>query len=200
MGYKQTIEKLNEMKLYGMTQSFSDRRILPDHKDLSFDQFMGLVVDDEYIHRKNNRLKRLLKCAKFKIYSACLEDLDYKNSRGLIKSKVLNLQNPEWIQNHQNILITGPTGVGKTYLACAFGNYACRQGFTALYYRWPRLFGDILASIGVKFPMYSSRYKNMTTSNIVPIGVTIETFGDPPYSLEDGVQETVQWMEMEGDI
>jgi len=148
MIHKETIRKLNEMKLYGMAKSFEEKIIMPDHKDLSFEDFFGILVDDEYIHRKNKKLTRLLRAARFKIPSACLEDIDYKHSRGLIKTKVLGLQNTQWLDNHQNILITGPTGVGKTYLACAFGTWACRQGYPALYYRWPRLLGDILASKG----------------------------------------------------
>ncbi len=148
MIYRETVRKLNEMKLYGMAKSFEQKIILPDHKDLSFEEFFSILVDDENMHRKNKKLTRLLKDARFKIPSACLEDIDYKHQRGLIKTKVIGLQNTQWIDNHQNILITGPTGVGKTYLACAFGTLACRQGYSASYCRWPRLIGDILASKG----------------------------------------------------
>ena len=145
---EQTIDKLNKMKLFGMARSFSEKRVRPDYKDLSFEDFLGLLVEDEYIHRKDIRQKRLLQNAKLKISSACLENIDYQHSRGLVKTKILNLGNQEWIENHQNILITGPTGVGKTYIACAFGQWACRRGYSTLYYRWPRLLGDILASKG----------------------------------------------------
>lgn len=145
---KQTLQKLNEMKLYGLSKSFEERSLRPDHKDISFEEFFGLLVDDEYNYRRNKRLCRLLQLAKLKFPSACLEDIDYKAPRGIIKSKLLSLQSNEWLENHQNILITGPTGVGKSYLACAFGQWACRNGYSVLYYRWPRLFGDILASKG----------------------------------------------------
>jgi len=145
---KQTLQKLNEMKLYGMSKSFEERALRPDHKDITFEEFIGLIVDDEYTYRKNQRLRRLLQLAKLKFPSACLEDIDYKAPRGIIKSKLLSLQNVEWMENHQNILITGPTGVGKSYLACAFGQWACRNGYTVSYYRWPRLLGAILASKG----------------------------------------------------
>lgn len=148
MTLEQTLSKLNDMKLSGMSRSYAERRIKPDHKDLSFDDFFSLIVDDEFIYRQNRRRTRLLKQARFKIPSACLEDIDYRQSRGLLKSHVLNLQNTSWLTNHQNILITGPTGIGKTYLACAFGTWACRNGFTVLYYRCPRLFGDMIASRG----------------------------------------------------
>jgi len=145
---KQTLQKLNEMKLYGMSKSFEERSLRPDHKDISFEEFFGLLVDDEHLYRKNLKLSRLLQLAKLKFPSACLEDIDYKTPRGLIKNKILSLQSNEWIENHQNILITGPTGVGKSYLACAFGQFTCRNGYSVLYYRWPRLFGDILSSKG----------------------------------------------------
>jgi len=148
MGIEQTISRLNEMKLTGMSQSYQERRIKPDHKDLSFDEFFELVVDDEHLYRKNKRLKRLLKRSRLKISAASLEEIDYRQQRGLLKTNVVNLQNTSWLENHMNILITGATGVGKTYLACAFGNWACRNGFTAAYHRWPRLFGDMLASRG----------------------------------------------------
>lgn len=145
---EQTLRKLNEMKLFGMARSFETRHQRTDHQDLSQDDFLGLLVDDEYLYRQNLRLTRLLQCAKFKMPQATLEDMDYRQPRGLIKNKVVNLQNADWIDKFQNILITGPTGVGKSYLACAFGHFACRQGYSTLYYRWPRLLGDILAARG----------------------------------------------------
>jgi len=93
MSIEQTVSKLDEMKMFGMSNSYTERRKKPDHKDLSFDEFFGLVVDDEYVCRKNKRLKRFLKRAKFKISAACLEDVDYKQQRGLLKTHILNLQN-----------------------------------------------------------------------------------------------------------
>jgi DNA replication protein DnaC len=155
------------MKLTGMAKAYQDRRTKPDHKDLSFDEFFGILVDDEHIYRKNKRLKRLLKRAKFKISSSCLEEIDYHQQRGLQKTRVVNLQNISWLENHQNILITGPTGVGKTYLACAFGNWACRNGFTTAYFRWPRLFGDILASKGEG--NYLKHLKKLAKTNLLII-------------------------------
>ena len=146
--YTQTITKLYEMRLNGMAKSFQERRIKPDHQDLSHEEFIALLVDDEYQHRQNNRQRRLLRMARLKFSSAALENIDYKQNRGITKSKIIGLQNNEWLKKHQNILISGATGVGKSYLACAFGQWACRHGYTVYYSRWPRMLGDILAARG----------------------------------------------------
>jgi len=145
---EQTLNKLNEMGLQGMARSFEEKSLRPDHRDLPFEEFFGLVIDDEYTYRQNQRLNRLLQLAKLKFPSACLEDIDYRANRGLLKNKVIALQNNDWLEKQQNILITGPTGVGKSYLACAFGQWACRHGYSVFYARWPRLLGDILAAKG----------------------------------------------------
>lgn len=146
--YTQTITKLHELKLHGMARSFQERRVKPDHQDLSHDEFTALLVDDEYLQRQNNRQRRLIQMAKLKFPSAALEDIDYEKNRGILKTKITGLQNNVWLEKHQNILITGPTGVGKSYLACAFGQWSCRNGFTVYYSRWPRMLGDILAAKG----------------------------------------------------
>lgn len=144
----QTMTKMNEMKLYGMSKSFQERVTRTDHNDLSHEEFTALLVDDEYNHRRDNRQRRLLQMAKLKLSSAALENIDYQANRGISKSKITGLQDNQWINKHQNILISGPTGAGKSYLACAFGQWACRNGFTVYYSRWPRMLGDILAARG----------------------------------------------------
>lgn len=146
--HTQTITRLHEMRLHGMAKSFQERRIKPDHQDLSHEEFIALLVDDEYLHRQNNRQRRLLRMARLKFPSAALESIDYQQNRGLTKSKIIGLQNNDWLKKHQNILISGATGVGKSYLACAFGQWACRNGYQVYYSRWPRMLGDILAARG----------------------------------------------------
>ena len=142
---EQTLTTLNALKLFGMAKSFSDKLAHPHSADLSHPEFVGLIVQDEKTYRDNLRLKRLLLNARLK-QPACLEDLDYKHPRGLNKQTILELSAQDWIAHHRNLLLTGPTGVGKSYIACALGNFAARQGHTVLYLRAPRLFETLLQS------------------------------------------------------
>ena len=131
---EQTIEKLYAMKLNGMAEAFKDQLQQPNISELSFEERFGLLVDCQWTWREDRRMKRLLSDAKFKI-NGCVEDID--------KSVILRLANCEWIKSAQNIIITGPTGVGKTYLTCALANRACRMGFSAFYIRIPKLFQEL---------------------------------------------------------
>jgi len=136
---EQTYDKLSQMKLFGMLHAVKERLASPDHQDLSFTELLGLIVDDEWLYRENRKLTTRLKSAKFKERNACLEAIDYRASRGMSKSQVLELAQNRWIGAQQNILITGPAGAGKSYLAQAFGNHACRQGHSTHYVRVPKL-------------------------------------------------------------
>jgi len=142
---QQTLTTLNALKLFGMAKSFTDKIAQPKSADLSHPEFFGLIVQDEKTYRENLRLKRLLLNAKLP-QPACLEDIDYKHPRGLNKQTILELSSQDWIAHHQTVLLTGPTGVGKSYLACALGNCAARLGYTVLYLRAPRLFEMLLAA------------------------------------------------------
>ena len=135
-----TIQTLKSLKLFGMAEAFQSMLEMPDSESLSFMEKMGLIVDREVSLRDNRRQSRLQKEARFRIAQACAEDIDYQSKRGLEKNKILGLVMGDWIKRHQNLIIVGPTGVGKTYLACALGNKACRLGLSVRFVRLPRLF------------------------------------------------------------
>ncbi|MEK6662221.1 MAG: IS21-like element helper ATPase IstB [Pseudomonadota bacterium] len=144
---EQTLDTLNGMKLFGMAQSLPQRLADPKQAELSHGEFTGLLVQDEKTHRDNRRLARLLKNAKLR-QPAALEDIDYRHPRGLARQAMLELANGGWAAAGRNVLITGPTGVGKSYIACALGNLAARAGHPVLYARAPRLFEALAQARG----------------------------------------------------
>lgn len=142
---EQTLEKLYTMKLNAMADAFKDQLSQPNMDGLSFEERFSLLVDHLWSWKEDRRMGRLLSNAKLKL-NACIEDIDFKTPRGIDKSVILSLSCCDWIKGAQNIIITGPTGVGKTYLACALANKACRMGHTSLYVRVPKLFYNIALS------------------------------------------------------
>lgn len=139
---EQTFDKLYLMKLIAMAEGFKEQLEQPSLRELSFEERFGMLVERQWAWKENKRLRRLLKEAKLKL-QACVEDIDYRTPRGMEKSVILSLASCNWIRNHQNLLISGPTGVGKTFLACAFAQKTCREGFRSLYLRSPQFFYQI---------------------------------------------------------
>jgi len=137
-----TIDKLHELRLFGMAKALEEQNGCPDYEGLSFVDRLGLLVDRECADRDSHRLRLRLKHAKLRL-TATIENMDYRHPRGLDKSLVLALAGCRWIREHNNVIITGPTGVGKSYIACALAHKACREGFRALYLRAPHLFDDL---------------------------------------------------------
>lgn len=135
-----TAEKLRDMKLKVMAQMIAE----PDHslRELSFEERLGIMVEKEWLSRKNSRIKRLLIAAALGL-NACIEDINYSADRTIDKNMIQTLSSCSFIEQKLNILISGKTGSGKTYLACAFGNRACRHGYSVKYYRIPELLLEI---------------------------------------------------------
>jgi len=142
-----TTDKLRELKLTGMLQAWQEQQEMPESDALSFDERFALLVDREATERANRRLQSRLTKAKLR-QDAALEDLDYSGTRGLDKKLMLSLASCQWIRERHNCLITGPTGSGKSYLACALAQKACREGHSALYLRMPRLFQELAIAKG----------------------------------------------------
>ena len=137
-----TLDKLQQLKLTGMRRALLDQAALPEVAAIPFEERLGLLVDCELTERSNRRMQMRLRTAKLKQNTA-LEDIDFKSPRGLDRSLILKLADCDWVSAHLNILISGPTGVGKTWLACALAHKACREGYSALYARIPRLLQEL---------------------------------------------------------
>jgi DNA replication protein DnaC len=139
-----TLEKLRELRLNALAETWSEQRKDPKMTGLDFDERFGLLVDAEWLDRQNKRLARNLREAKLRLSDACIEGIDYPSRRKLDKAVIRGLASCTWIHEHHNVVITGPTGVGKTYIACALAQQACRKGYRVLYRRVPRIFDEIL--------------------------------------------------------
>jgi DNA replication protein DnaC len=142
-----TLTKLQTLKLNGMHQALEEQVRMPDVDSLGFEERLGFLVDREVTERENRRLTTRLRKAKLRV-QACIEDIDYRHRRGLDKTLILNLASCHWIRTAANVLILGPTGVGKTYLACALAHKACREGYSTQYLRLPTLFQQMALAKG----------------------------------------------------
>tara|TARA_B100000508_G_C11458998_1_gene278218 strand:- start:84 stop:842 length:759 start_codon:yes stop_codon:yes gene_type:complete len=135
----QTLQSLRSLKLTGMVDGLEQQMAQPaTHEELSFEERLGLLVDREVTYRQNNKVSRLMKAARLKLLAGP-EDIDYAHPRGLNKSQMADLLSNQWVHQHHNILITGPTGCGKTWIACVLATQACRHGLSVRYFRTSRL-------------------------------------------------------------
>jgi DNA replication protein DnaC len=142
-----TIETLHALKLLGMATALAEQLQVPEIQTLSFEERLGLLVDRELTTRENRRLARRLAHARLPV-AASLEDLDYRAARGLDKALIATLATGQWLRQHDQVLISGPTGVGKTYVAAALAHLACRLGFTAESYRLTRFLRELTVAKG----------------------------------------------------
>jgi DNA replication protein DnaC len=142
-----TLEKLTTLRFTGMVAALDEQMQMSSLDDMSFEERLGILLDREIAVRQTRRMNTRLRKAKLR-QDSCIEDIDFRHPRGLDKSLVLRLAGCEWIKERNNLIITGPTGVGKTYLACAFAQKACRQGFNTIYLRMTKLFEDLSLSKG----------------------------------------------------
>lgn len=138
-----TLGKLNQLKLHGMAEALNEQMQATMYSTLSFEERLGLLVDREVTVRDNRRLTNLLRGARLRYSNACPEEIDFRAPRGLSKEAILSLAQNSWVKGKQNIIITGPTGSGKTFIACALANSACRNGHSAYYIRLPRLLQEL---------------------------------------------------------
>jgi DNA replication protein DnaC len=138
-----TIDKLHSLHLGAMAAAWTTQREDPKMNDLDFDSRFGMIVDAEHLSRDNKRLARALREAKLRIANACIEDIDYPPKRELDRALLRQLGTGAWIASHANVIITGATGTGKSYVACALAQQACRSGHRALYRRMPRLLEEL---------------------------------------------------------
>ena len=138
-----TTEKLQALRLHGMLAAWQEQGRQAEIAGLGFDERFALLVEAEWLRRENERLVRNLREAKLRLSHACLEDIDYSARRELDRAQVRQLATCRWVAEHQSVLITGATGTGKTFLACALAHQACRHGYRAVYRRTSRLFDEL---------------------------------------------------------
>jgi DNA replication protein DnaC len=142
----QTIEKLRALRLEGMVEALEEQRRQKEITELDFEERLGLLVERQWLWKENRSLAARLKSAQLKIPNATLEDINYRHPRGLKRAQIEQLRASAWVQEHRSCIITGPTGIGKSYLACALGHQACRDGLRAQYFYAPKLFRSLQAA------------------------------------------------------
>jgi DNA replication protein DnaC len=161
-----TLDKLQILRFYGMLKALQEQMQMTDIDQLSFEERLGLLVDREMTERENRRYKNRLSKARLR-QQACLEDVDLHQKRGLDKALIMQLATCQWVKEAGNVLIIGPTGVGKTYLACALAHKACQQGYAALYFRMPRLLQEL--EIAKADGRYAKILKNLAKADLLII-------------------------------
>jgi DNA replication protein DnaC len=158
MSYQQNQTLLTELRLPGVSSRYEGMQTDPGMEDLCFDDRLSMLIDAEVHDRHQRKMHRLLRAAKLKYPNACLENIDYKASRGLEKKTVATLKTCNWIKRYQHLIITGPTGMGKSWLACAFGQAAIRKSLPVLYWRFPRLIEELeIARLDGSLPKLRTR-------------------------------------------
>jgi DNA replication protein DnaC len=165
-----TVDKLHQLRLPGMARAFSTQLADPDMDSLSFEERLGLLVEEESTVRDAARLQTRLRTAALR-QSACLEDLDYRHPRGLDKALMKKLAGGSWLREHLNCLVTGATGVGKSYIACALAHQACRGGYRVRYLRLPRLLAEIEIARG------DGRYRKLLAQLAKQDLIVLDDFG-----------------------
>jgi len=161
-----TLDKLQILRFNGMLKALQEQMQMTDIDQLSFEERLGLLVDREMTERENRRYKNRLSKARLR-QQACLEDVDLHQKRGLDKALIMQLATCQWVKEAGNVLIIGPTGVGKTYLACALAHKACQQGYAALYFRMPRLLQEL--EIAKADGRYAKILKNLAKADLLII-------------------------------
>ena len=173
-----TLDKLQTLKLSGMYHALVEQLQMADIGALSFEERFGLLVDRELTERDTRRLTTRLRQAQLR-QTACIEDIDYRHPRGLDKAVMVRLATCQWVRERHNVLITGPTGIGKTWLGCALGHKACRDGLTVLYLRLPRFLQELPIAKG------DGRYRKLMTTLAKTDLLLLDDWGLAPLSDEN---------------
>ncbi|MEZ0481160.1 IS21-like element helper ATPase IstB [Planococcus sp. SSTMD024] len=162
MTIESTITKLNEMRLSAIADTYYEQMKDPQYQELSFEDRFNLLIDSEYIRRKNNKLDRLIRSANLRMPDACVEDIQYHEDRKLDRTTILRLASCNYIGEKQNVILKGTSGNGKSYLACALGISACRNGYTAKYIRLPDLLDELaLARLNGTYQKHMKAYRKV---------------------------------------
>lgn len=189
MHLEQTLHQLRSLRLTIMASSLEERLKNQDHRDLSNEEFLSLLVEDEFSARKNRKLARMISRANFKPEQACLENIHHGLHRGIEKKDIMPFTSRSWIDNCQHVIITGPTGTGKTYLAEAIALHACKMGFSVQKIRYKRLFEEIQAARGIgTYLQYLTKLQKMSVlilDDFAMQPITSDQLGDLLDIIED---------------